>query len=188
MTHHHKLGHHHQGLYSLLTEELSRIDPTGVCALLILTIRVRSVDEIISISCFWTTLLSGPIYWGPLCCSDGPTIIRQPGNVTCPSMLCFPDSVDYIAYASFLVFRFPSRRVMLSIMCSILRCATVGLSVMALFNSYVSQPYVITGKMYSSCIFLFILMLALRLLRMLSTSPTLPNQVHIRTVILARVL
>ena len=76
MTHHHKLGHHHQGLYSLLTEELSRIDPTGVCALLILTIRVRSVDEIISISCFWTTLLSGPIYWGPLCCSDGPTIIR----------------------------------------------------------------------------------------------------------------
>ena len=27
--------------------------------------------EIVSPSCFWTTLFSSPIYWGPLCCSDG---------------------------------------------------------------------------------------------------------------------
>ena len=31
----------------------------------------------VSPSCFWATLFSGPISWGPLCCSDGPTIIMQ---------------------------------------------------------------------------------------------------------------
>ena len=104
-------------------------------------------------------------------------------RATWPVHLCFAFLIALIISLTpvswrIRVFRFRSRRVMPSIMCSILRCATVGLSIIALFTAYVSQPYVINGKMYSSCIFLFILMLALRLLRMLSTSPTLPNQVR----------
>ena len=90
--------------------------------------------------------------------------------MTCPSMLSFPDSVDDMAYASFLT----DPGVSLSI-----SKGNAGSSIMiALYSVHVSQQYVITGKMYSSCIFLFILMLALRLLMMLFTSPRLPNQVR----------
>ena len=44
------------------------------------------------------------------------------------------------------VFHFRSRRVMPSMMHSILRLATASLSIIVLFNAHVSQPYVITCK------------------------------------------
>ena len=69
------------------------------------------------------------------------------------------------------VFRFWSGKVMPSIMRSILRCATAIFSIVVLFSAHVSQPYVITGRMCSSCIFLFIFMLALQPLVMLFTLP-----------------
>ena len=73
--HHYRHHHNHQGLYSLLAEEsLLGLIPQVSC-------------EIVSSPCFWTTLFSGPKSWGSLCCSDGPTVIRQPCDVSQPYVI-----------------------------------------------------------------------------------------------------
>ena len=83
------------------------------------------------------------------------------------------------------VFRFRSRRVMPGIMRSILRCATARFSIIALFNAHVSQPYVITGRMYSSCIFLCMFLLPLQPLMML---PTLPKAAQPSAVLFQKLM
>ena len=144
------------------------IDPTSVCAWLILIIRVRSAwwDRLSFF--FRTTLFSGPISWGPLCCSDSRAV--WPAHLCFAFLIALMMSLTPVSWR-IQVFRFRSRRVMPSIIRSILRCATASVSIIALLSVHLSQPYVITGKMHSSCIFLFISMLALRLLMMLSTLP-----------------
>ena len=170
--HHHH--HHHQGLYSLLAEE----------ALLGLIPQVSVLGEsspygskltggIVSSPCFWTTLFSGPKSWGSLCCSDGPTVIRQPCYVTCPSMLCFPDSVGDIAYARVL----SGPGVLLSVSKGNAQNYAFRLAPYdrKLFHHSVVQRLclkaICTGRMYWLCIFLFIFTLVLRPLMMLPALP-----------------
>ena len=173
--HHHHYHHHHlhQGLYSLSTEEPSWIDPTGVCAWLILTILTIKVRP------FWWDRLSilfldDPAFWSNLLASNLLLLWFNDYQIAgqWPAHLCFPFLIALMIWLT------PSFLTDPGVSLSISK-GNAGSSIMiALFSVHVSQQYVITGKMYSSCIFLFILMLALRLLMMLFTSPRLPNQVR----------
>ena len=54
-------NHYHHHVFTLDRGTSPWIDPTGVCrAWLVLTIRVDLSGEIVSPSCFWTTMFSGP--------------------------------------------------------------------------------------------------------------------------------
>ena len=90
-------------------------------------------------------------------------------------MLGFPDSIDDIAYTSFLADPGVSRSIyngnVYHYAFHLTRCATASLSIIVLFSAHVLHSYVITGRMYSSCIFLCIFMLALLLFMMLSALP-----------------
>ena len=73
----------------------------------------------------------------------------------CPAHPCIPFLIMSMisftpVWCRIQVLRLWSRRVMPSMMCSILRCATDSSSMWAFFSAHVSLPYTMTGNTYSS--------------------------------------
>ena len=92
----------------------------------------------------------------------------------CPAHPCIPFLITSMmsfthVWCRIHVLRLWSRRVIPSMMRSILRCATDSSSMWAIFSAHVSLPYTMTGNTYSLCIFLFIFIRAFLLFMMLAT-------------------
>ena len=92
----------------------------------------------------------------------------------CPAHPCIPFLITSMisftpVWCRIQVLRLWSRRVMPSMMRSILRCATDSSSMWAFFSAHVSLPYTMTGNTYSLCTFLFTFILAFLLFMMLAT-------------------